>query len=66
MGLIDTETRTVGAGTGEHTFPGQLATQGRGEPAAERVTLAKPEQTEKDLGRHSGAAGSDTQKSQGT
>lgn len=31
----------VGDGTGEHTFPGQLAAQGCKEPAAAQVTLAR-------------------------
>lgn len=53
--LIDTEMCTVGGGTGEHTFPGQLATQGCRGPAAQQLTLAKPEQTEKDLERQRGA-----------
>lgn len=53
--------RHVGGGTGEHTFPGQLAAQGGGEPAAASVTLAELKQTEKDLERQR-AAGSGSQR----
>lgn len=52
----------VGGGTGEHTFPGQLAAQGCGEPSAARLTLATPEQTQADLERQ---RGSGTWRSQG-
>ena len=48
-------------GTGEHTFPGQLAAQGCSEPAAASVTLAELKQTEKDLERQR-AAGSGSQR----
>lgn len=43
--------RHIGGGTGEHTFPGQLASQGCRGPAAVRPTLVQPDQTERDLER---------------
>lgn len=45
----------VGSGTGEHTFPGQLAAQGCREPSAAWMTLDKPEQTEGNLERQRGS-----------